>query len=163
MTDRPESNLGRCQISSRDMQLGNVLCPSARCEEGAILLGIVGSTGSVGYIMPEIVVDAEFVGQAHRGRAPEKRFRFAQPCIEGRCLHWTGARCEVIDRALKVKNDALPSDEIEKALPHCSIRIRCRWFAQEGPQACRVCPYVITDLWPEDANPSEADRKVAAS
>ena len=44
--------------------------------------------------------DADFVRDAHRGRSPETRFRFAQPCAESRCSQWTGSRCGVIDQAL---------------------------------------------------------------
>jgi hypothetical protein len=40
------------------------LCPSARCKEGAILLGIVGKDGVVGYVRPQETVDAEFVRRA---------------------------------------------------------------------------------------------------
>ena len=52
------------------------LCPSARCEEGAILLGIVGKNGAVGYVRPLIKIDKNFVLEAHNGRAPENAFVF---------------------------------------------------------------------------------------
>jgi len=124
------------------------LCPSARCEEGAILLGIVGKDGVVGYVSPLITVDQDFVRQAHKGRAPEKRFRFSQPCIEGGCRQWTGSRCGVIDRALQATEEADTPDVWDGVLPKCSIRSRCRWFAQVGRRACTVCPLVMTDVEP---------------
>jgi hypothetical protein len=122
-----------------------LLCPSARCVEGAVLLGIVGTSGKVGYVRPQVRVDAEFVEKARRGRTPEKRFRFAEPCVEGRCRHWTGARCGVIDTVLGHQREgSLPSQE--RPLPACSIRPSCRWFAQAGAQACSACPFVVTNL-----------------
>lgn len=93
------------------------LCPSVRCEEGAILLGIVGKDGVVGYVSPLITIDGDFVRQAHKGCAPERRFRFSQPCIESGCQQWTGSRCGVIDRALQVAEEANTSTVTGRALP----------------------------------------------
>jgi hypothetical protein len=117
-----------------------LLCPSARCEPDALLIGIVGPTGRVGHLTPALAVDEDFVVQAHKGRAPEKRFRFAQPCTEDGCQHWTGTRCGVVDAALS--RDLEPAE----SLPRCGIRSGCRWFAQSGANACRVCPLVVTDI-----------------
>jgi hypothetical protein len=133
-------------IEPQRPQGSNRLCPSARCEEGAILLGIVGENGVVGYVTPRVIVNSDFVRLAHIGRAPEKRFRFSQPCIESGCLHWTGSRCGVIDHALKAAQEANATEWLAEKLPQCSIRPSCRWFSQVGPKACAVCPLVITDL-----------------
>jgi hypothetical protein len=120
-------------------------CPSARCAEGAVLLGVVGSDGKVGFVTPRIEIDRDFVTEAHKGRTPEKRFRFAQPCLRGGCTEWTGTRCGVIDRAIDAaRRQGLSKDLAD--LPRCSIRSSCRWFAQIGADACTVCPLVITDL-----------------
>lgn len=126
------------------------LCPSARCEEGAILLGVVGPDGAVGYVTPELRIDRAFVERAHQGRAPEKRFRFSQPCVEAGCRYWTGSQCAVIQGMRQAAAEADPAEIPLASVPKCSIRPRCRWFAQEGAAACRVCSYVITNLWPEE-------------
>jgi hypothetical protein len=121
-------------------------CPSARCEPGATLLGIVNADGTVGYVTPPLQIDAGFVEQARQGRAPEKRFRFAGSCVEGGCAQWTGSRCGVIDRVL---DSGLPVDgdaPTRAALPRCAIRSTCRWFAQSGARACGACPLVTTDM-----------------
>jgi len=117
-----------------------LLCPSARCEEGAILLGVVGPSGRVGFVRPLLVVDQEFVDAAHEGRTPEKRFRFAQPCIADGCRHWEDGRCGVAD-ATAVRDEAA-----SRPLPACSIRPNCRWFSQRGAAACAACPHVVTDV-----------------
>jgi hypothetical protein len=122
------------------------LCPSARCGEGAILLGIVGKDGVVGYVSPQMTVDEDFIRQARKGRKPEQRFRFCQACVESSCKHWTGSRCGFIDRALQAAEQAESADMPGEALPRCTIRPRCRWFAQLGRRACTVCPLIVTDV-----------------
>ena len=139
MTERQQSLTGENPDTGR-------LCPSARCEDGAILLGIVGKNGVVGYVRPLMRVDEAFVRKAREGHAPERRFRFSQPCIESACKQWSGDRCGVIDRALPAAEEAGASYTSGKALPRCTIRPRCRWFAQAGRDACAVCPLVITDV-----------------
>lgn len=117
-----------------------LLCPSARCEPGAILLGIVGRDGRVGYLSTRMVVDEHFVENASRGREPEKRFRFAQPCVEGGCGYWRDGRCDVVEGVVA------QAEPLAAPLPRCSIRSECRWFAQRGPDACTVCPVVVTNV-----------------
>jgi hypothetical protein len=121
--------------------MASCTCPSAPCEPGATLLGIVGPHGTVGYLTPALTIDEDFVRIARRGRSPAKRFRFAAPCVEEHCAQWTGSRCGIIDGALAAD---VPEDE-HRGLPRCAIRSSCRWFDQSGADACGVCPLVITD------------------
>lgn len=122
-----------------------LFCPSGRCAEGSVVLGVIGEDGTVGYVRPQVVVDAEFVRAASAGRRPEKRLRFAQPCIESGCGHWIGNQCAVVEKMTELQRTALiPAGD--DSLPHCTIRSRCRWFSQRGRAACDVCRYVITDL-----------------
>ena len=131
------------------MEQEQLLCPSSRCQSGALLVGIVLSDGRVAYASNHIVVDREFVELAQQGRAPETRFRFSTPCAHGACRQWTGARCGVIDR---MKPLLEPADQNSTELPACAIRSACRWFAQAGAQACAICPEVVTDMCLTDAN-----------
>ena len=118
-------------------------CPSARCEVGAVLLGIVGRDGRVGYVTPRMTVDAEFVNAAQKGRSAEARFRFSQPCIESHCSQWTGSRCGLIDRVLESPEGSDITKQAQGTLPECVIRPSCRWFSQVGAKACEVCPLVV--------------------
>lgn len=118
-----------------------LLCPSFRCQDGAILLGIVQEEARVAFAANPIVIDQHFVDLARKGRTPEARFRFAGPCAQGACSHWRDGRCRVIDRVLTRLKSHMPGDE----LVQCSIRNQCRWYAQSGPCACSVCPEVITN------------------
>lgn len=94
-----------------------------------------------------MVIDEEFVTIARKGRAPEKRFRFAGNCIESSCQQWTGERCGVIESVLASDEGvAAVAVAIADPLPHCVIRSQCRWFAEERSEACAVCPLVVTDL-----------------
>jgi hypothetical protein len=124
------------------MDSEQVLCPSSRCQDGAILLGIVLPNGQVALSSERLVIDEEFVRIAHEGRAPEKRFRFASPCVKAGCQQWSGERCGVIDSVM----ESVGTQSDEMSLPDCSIRSACRWFRQSGGAACAVCPEVITDL-----------------
>ena len=125
-----------------------ILCPSSRCQKGAVLLGLVGPDGIVSYISEKMVVNQEFVQIARRGRTPEKRFRFAGKCVEGACKQWAGNECGVIDEVFNSLDVSGESVEI----PNCSIRPQCRWYQQRGAAACSVCPFVITDLMADEKN-----------
>src|SRR3954467_2789299 len=121
---------------------GKALCPSATCKDGALLLGIVQKDATIGFLPEKMPIDSKFTAIAHEGRAPEKRFRFADKCVQSGCKQWTGTRCGVIDSLLNL-NQNVPSAQ---RLPNCSIRPECRWFSQNGAKACALCPLVITDL-----------------
>ena len=116
------------------------VCPSYRCEEGAILLGIVQADGKVSLAADPIVIDQGFVDKATQGRSPDRRFRFAGQCAQGGCQHWESNRCGVIDKVLSIIAPVEPIPEI----PPCSIRPICRWYSQEGARACAACPDVLT-------------------
>ena len=119
------------------------LCPSALARPDAALIGVVQADGTVALLGRPLPATAAFLAEARRGREPERRFRFAAPCVEAECRQWTGGRCGVIDRvvgALGPEADA----GAEGARP-CGIRRRCRWHAQIGPAACEGCRLVITE------------------
>ncbi len=119
----------------------NVLCPSARLNEGAILVGIVTADGTVAFAADRLVVNRDFVANARQGRSPEKRFRFADLCVKSACRQWSTDRCGVIDQVVA----GIPVNLRSPGLPQCSIRPQCRWFSQSGADACRVCSLVVTD------------------
>lgn len=125
----------------------STLCPSSRCHEGAILLGIVLADGRVAFARDRLVVDDAFVQNAttEGSRPPESRFRFSSPCAQAACLQWTGSRCGVIDAVLKDVRDQPLQPEAGSPLPDCSIRHHCRWFEQAGAAACAVCDLVVTE------------------
>ena len=136
------------------MDFQSLQCPSARCEKGATLIGVVQADGTIAYLPQPLPVEEVFVEAASRGRAPEKRFRFSSQCLETGCGQWTGTRCGVIDKAMQLMS--VPSRA--EPLPRCSVRRLCRWFKQSGASACGACKYIITDLAEtEPATPASRD------
>jgi hypothetical protein len=118
-------------------------CPSSTCAEGALLLGILTSSGRIAYVQPPTRVDAEFVARAKERGHPERAFRFSSPCVEGRCPQWTGEHCGLGELVAKQAHDVQTSEPA--GLPACSIRSSCRWYFEQGRAACAVCPTVVAD------------------
>ncbi|GAB2595434.1 hypothetical protein [Spirosoma areae] len=117
------------------------LCPSARAEEGALLLGVVGPDQSVRMLSEPEVLTPELAEAVAAIDAPEQQFRFANRCVKAGCNQWHEGRCGVIDLVMSFNRHL--AEPI--ALPACAIRSQCRWHKQNGPVACTVCPFIVTD------------------
>ena len=119
-----------------------LLCPSAQPEmKGAVAIGIVGGTPEDPCVRPleqpmpatpELLMLAEPV-------TPTEVFRFAAPCLCAGCAHFADSTCQFAAKLVRMVPRA------SQGLPECDIRPRCRWFAQEGREACLRCPQVVTD------------------
>ncbi len=70
---------------------------------------------------------------------PTEVFRFAAPCAGGACQHFDGTNCRLASRIV----ERLPT--AVDLLPECAIRDACRWWRQEGPEACFRCPLIATE------------------
>ena len=149
----------------------DLLCPSAAAEPGVIVLGIRRADGTIGYLPGQLTADADFVAAVQDRAATD--FRFAAPCARGGCGHWRAdpapdrsdspasdrssaglpsGQCSLIGRLRDVVADQYHADE----LPRCAIRATCRWFAQDGRDACRICPVVTRASGaPASADPSQ--------
>lgn len=121
-------------------------CPSSSCHEGALLLGVMTSSGRLAYLNPPAPVDAAFVARAGAEGSPEQRFRFADTCIEGGCPQWTGDGCGIADLVPGETGADSISSGAAQSLPRCSIRHSCRWYSQRGAAACAVCPLIVADM-----------------
>lgn len=118
-------------------------CPSARAEPGNLLFGHVVDR-HVQRLGTPLAVTAEFIDAVAANGPPERRFRFAGTCHEGRCTQWTGTGCGVIERVLsETRGDNRTAEQT--ALPCCFLRASCRWFSQRGRDACTACSVVVTD------------------
>jgi len=127
-------------LSDGEISSKKILCPSAHATEGAILLGVRQSDGTVLFIKDRISVTKEFLDIASKGDEPETRFRFSCPCIGKGCKQWVDGGCSLPDRLINMISS---SDSVNEPLPDCSIRAECRWFNQRGYEACRICPIII--------------------
>lgn len=112
----------------------------------AQVLGVVerGPDGSaVAYVNDTVPVTPEIL--AATGDAPATLvFRFAAPCVESKCTHFDGVKCQLAARV------AEGLDRVVDKLPPCAIRKTCRWYAQEGARACARCPQVVTQVTDAD-------------
>ncbi len=128
------------------------MCPSARAEIGATLLGYRGADGKMTFLKERAEIDQTFLDEA--GQRPEERFRFSSPCVEHQCSQWDGCKCKIPEMIA----DRYPPAEAAASLGPCVIRAACRWYGQEGAEACRLCPMVVTDQ--RGPEPEEAPIKV---
>jgi hypothetical protein len=115
-------------------------CPSARAEPGVLLLSVRGPDGRMHPVRTPMILDDGILEEARRHGPPEARMRFATACQRGACLQWTGSQCGIIARVLDHLGP-LP----EESLRPCLIRATCRWFAEQGREACAACDLVVTD------------------
>jgi hypothetical protein len=125
---------------------------------GPRLIGVVTHEDEgprIAYLAEEVPI-ADALVQIGRARArqvePSQIFRIAAHCEEQRCVHFNGTKCKLASRIV----ESLPT--VVDALPHCLIRSTCRWYTQEGKEACFRCPQVIT----QPLDPSPEYRHVAA-
>jgi hypothetical protein len=132
-----------------------ILCPSATSiSPDAQVFGVLTGSATeglrVGYLTEALPATPELLAAASPAK-PTEVFRAAVPCSERACKHFDGADCQLAKRITAMLDPAV------SALPRCAIRPVCRWFRQEGREACLRCPLVTT----EQRNPSELDRAVA--
>jgi hypothetical protein len=132
-----------------------LLCPSTNpigpdAQVFGVLTGSAAEGLRVGYLTEALPATAELLAASAPAR-PTEVFRAAAPCMERCCKHWNGMNCQLAARITAMLDPGV------RELPRCAIRPACRWFRQEGREACLRCPLVAT----EQRNPSELDRAVA--
>lgn len=117
-----------------------LLCPSSLAKPNAELFGILDSSGQIEFLETSITIDKTFIEAAKDSRAPEERFRFAANCIKGGCHQWDAshANCGLVGKIIENMNK-----QVDKFLPICSIRDRCRWYHQESELACHNCNEIV--------------------
>jgi hypothetical protein len=120
---------------------GQLDCPSAQPGmSGARAFGVVLGTvdqPQVAYLQHEAVIDISRL-EAPKGVQLTEAFRIAATCEESRCTHFNGRRCTLGQRVV----ERLPT--VVDALPPCTIRSTCRWYAEQAAEACLRCPQVVT-------------------
>ncbi len=121
------------------------MCPSTPVDNATVFLGMISTDHRVAYVTPAIPMSPEEIAELPTapGATPESQYRFAGPCVESGCGHWSGSHCGLGER-IAARHTEVPGDE--RPLPRCAIRARCRWYAEQGGDACVVCQFVVTDL-----------------
>jgi hypothetical protein len=117
-------------------------CPSSQATaEGARIFGVITGTPEhhrVGYLTETVPITDKVFELAGEAK-PSQLFRIAAPCAGDGCKHFKGNTCSLAKRIV----EGVPA--VVNALPACEIRPTCRWFRQEGKEACFRCPQVMTD------------------
>lgn len=129
-----------------------LMCPSAEPEmEGSVIFGIVAGT----YEQPQLVhlretkqIPAELLALDSPVK-PTEIFRIAANCDE-KCGHFDGSKCRLSQRIV----EGLPA--VSEVLQPCPIRATCRWWNQEGKEACFRCLQIVRD------NPNASQELFAA-
>lgn len=119
----------------------------------AVVLGVRSGPADdpfVSYLENPVPVSGELLALAAPVN-PTEVYRFAARCEEGACRHFNGVDCRLATRIVQILPAAV------QALPPCKIRVECRWFRQEGREACLRCPQVITEV----REPTEEFRRAA--
>jgi hypothetical protein len=127
-------------------------CPSARPTDGVIFAVRVADPNASGInYLDRFVPVSEDLLELAEPIDPREVFRFAAPCAGAECTHFTGSRCSLVERIVNSVEAV-----VDTPAP-CSIRSRCRWFAEEASEACRRCPGIIT----LQTHPSKAVERAA--
>jgi len=144
----------KAAASMTAVQEEHLMCPSAPPEvAGSRVLGVVGGTAEapeVAYLNEFLPVSALTLSLPGTAKSTQV-MRFAAPCQETACCHFDGAKCNLVTRIVQT----LPP--VVDSLPACLIRPTCRWYEQEGRDACRRCPQIVTYV----AEPNERQRFAA--
>ena len=129
-------------------------CPSAQATaDNARVFGVITGTPEahrVGYLTEAVPLSEELLAIAGSAK-PTQLFRIAATCAGDGCKHFKGSTCSLAQRIV----DGVPA--VVNGLPACLIRSTCRWFRQEGKEACFRCPQVMTDK----SNASDYERQIA--
>ncbi len=118
-------------------------CPSSVCHEDAMILGKVTNDGVVEIYDHPVAVTEELIQSLPEDTTPEKQYRFSGKCVESGCHQWNKGKCGVIDKIYKMNEAVLKTFEAPDI--QCYLTPTCRWFHQIGSEACKVCPYIVTD------------------
>lgn len=123
------------------MSTSRFSCPSAQPDMAeAHVIGVLSGTAEeprIAYLKADAVIPAAS-SPAMGGIAPTEVFRFAARCEEGRCAQFADGRCSLGARLVA------GLDPVVDALPPCTIRKTCRWYAEQDREACVRCPQVVT-------------------
>jgi len=119
-----------------------LLCPSYIAKPGAKLFGFA-KDGKIQLLPQLITIDEEFIERASKHGPPEERFRFAGRCIEGSCGQWNHDKQHC---GLAEKLKATDEQSADFDLQTCPIRDGCRWFKQNGKNACVNCSDVVRNI-----------------
>lgn len=118
------------------------LCPSAQPDwQDAVAIGVMEGSAEnprMAHFPGTLPVSPQLLDLS-APVTPTEVFRFAAPCMGDRCQHFGNSKCGLVTQIVQL----LPA--VAQDLPRCAIRPDCRWWRQEGREACLRCDQVVTD------------------
>lgn len=132
-------------------------CPSSQPSvEGARIFGIVGGTVDrphVSYLEKGVEVTPDLIEQVG-DIDPKRVFRFSGQCKNDACGQFRSGHCRLGQDIVRMLTPVVDQ------LPACTIRATCRWYAENGRDACLRCPQVVTTTTRHDSELQEVVRAV---
>lgn len=123
------------------------VCPSSnpKAEDARVFAVVSGTVEAprASYLAKGVSLD-DTAMRLPDGVEPTRVFRFAGSCAEKGCGQFAGGNCQLGKTVAKLLHD------VAEAMPACTIRGECRWYAENGPSICRKCPQVVTTVRPSD-------------
>lgn len=129
-------------------------CPSAQPDmvDARVFALVAGSADrpQLAYLKAGVNLDPATVSAL--GETARHALRYAARCENSGCSHHDGQRCG-LGRRITQQLDA-----VVDALPLCQIRPSCRWYRENGREACLRCPQVVTYVPEHSGRLSQAAR-----
>ena len=116
-----------------------MLCPSTDRSESTHVLGLADSEGRVRFLEKMLPISPEAVDQL-TDKDMRSRVRLTGPCISFQCGYWKNG-CSLGKELAKLGK----SDDRT-----CPIVSECRWYQENGNQACGICAFVFHHLSGEE-------------
>jgi hypothetical protein len=141
------------QASKQAVADESLLCPSANPDLAQLrVLGVVehGVEGARVSFLDQPLAATPDVLALTAPLPPTAVLRLAGNCQTNRCPQFAANKCSLATRVVEMLPVVV--DRVSK----CQIRAECRWFRQEGIDACIRCPQIVTTNY----NPSGQLRKV---
>lgn len=133
-------------------------CPSAQPEmEGVAVFAIVHGTSAeprAAYLDRLIPLTPEIAATAAPVH-PSEVFRMSAPCAASGCQHFGNGQCSLAERLVHL------APAVVANAPPCPLRASCKWWLQEGVEACLRCPQVVTHMYGASTALVEAATPVA--
>jgi hypothetical protein len=122
-------------------------CPSSQPSvDGARVFGVIGGTVDrphVAYLEKGVEVTPDLMEEIG-DIDPKRVFRFSGQCKNGACVQFRNGHCRLGQDIVHMLKPVVAQ------LPACTIRATCRWYAENGRDACLRCPQVVTTTTQRD-------------